>query len=103
MRIPGSANPDGESCSTPSSPRSLRRHDQAPERAGQTQRGTVPKSIAIRGSNAELARKLDELVHEYRQHDQATATIFSAIRELMNPPTPKRRGIGFTADLEQTK
>jgi hypothetical protein len=24
----------------------------------------------------------------------------SAIRELMNPPAPARRGIGFTADLE---
>jgi hypothetical protein len=27
--------------------------------------------------------------------------ILRAIRELMNPPLPKRRGIGFTADLER--
>ena len=27
--------------------------------------------------------------------------ILSAIRELMNPPAPKRRGIGFTANLDE--
>jgi hypothetical protein len=32
-------------------------------------------------------------------HDEAITAILSAIRELMNPPAPKRRGIGFTADL----
>jgi hypothetical protein len=26
--------------------------------------------------------------------------MLSAIRELMNPPAPKRRGIGFTANIE---
>jgi ORF6N domain len=31
---------------------------------------------------------------------QLTA-ILSAIRELMNPPPPKRRPIGFTADLTE--
>jgi len=25
--------------------------------------------------------------------------MLSAIRELMHPPAPKRRGIGFTADI----
>lgn len=34
-------------------------------------------------------------------HDEAIAAILSAIRELMNPPLPKRRPIGFTADLSQ--
>jgi hypothetical protein len=38
-----------------------------------------------------------------KHHDEAITAILSAIRELMNPPTPKRRGIGFTADLEETK
>jgi hypothetical protein len=38
-----------------------------------------------------------EKAHE---HDQAIAAILSAIRELMNPPPPKRRPIGFTADLD---
>jgi hypothetical protein len=54
-------------------------------------------------SNAELARRLDELERKLKHHDEAITAILSAIRELMNPPTPKRRGIGFTADIEETK
>jgi hypothetical protein len=52
-------------------------------------------------SNASLARKLDELERKYEHHDEAIAAILSAIRELTNPPLPKRRGIGFTADLDK--
>jgi len=52
------------------------------------------------GSNTALARKLDELERKYQHHDEAIKAILSAIRELMNPPTPKSRPIGFTADLE---
>jgi hypothetical protein len=52
-------------------------------------------------SNAALARKLDELERKYQHHDEAITAILSAIRELTNPPPPKRRGIGFTADLEK--
>ncbi len=29
--------------------------------------------------------------------------VYEAIRALMNPPPPKRRGIGFTADLGEHK
>jgi hypothetical protein len=54
-------------------------------------------------SNAELARKLTELERKLKGPDEAITAILSAIRELMNPPAPKRRGIGFTADLEPTK
>ena len=50
-------------------------------------------------SNTALARKLNELEGKLKHHDEAIAAILSAIRELMNPPPPKRRGIGFTADL----
>ena len=60
--------------------------------------------VRLRGllaSNAALARKLDELERKYQHHDDAIKAILSAIRELMNPPEPKRRPIGFTADLEQ--
>ena len=32
---------------------------------------------------------------------RAIAAILSAIRELMNPPAPKHRSIGFTADLKE--
>jgi hypothetical protein len=34
-------------------------------------------------------------------HDEAIAAILSAIRQLMHPPVPKRRPIGFTADLRE--
>lgn len=38
---------------------------------------------------------------ELETHDQAIVGILNAIRELMNPPAPKSRPIGFTADLEE--
>ena len=56
-------------------------------------------------SNRELAQRFDELEARLEKrlaaHDEAIAAILSAIRELMNPAAPKRRGIGFTADLEE--
>jgi len=55
------------------------------------------------GSNQELARRLDQLEagieKKLASHDEAIAAILSAIRELMKSPVPKRRGIGFTADM----
>jgi hypothetical protein len=44
------------------------------------------------------------LPRAFTEHDQAIAAILSAIRELMKPktPAPKRRPIGFTANLEET-
>lgn len=54
-------------------------------------------------SNRELAEKLDQLEARLEKklasHDEAIAAILSAIRELMSPTPPRRRGIGFTADL----
>ncbi len=50
-------------------------------------------------SNTALARKLNELEAKLKTHDKAIVSILSAIRELMNPPQPKGRGIGFTAKL----
>ena len=56
-------------------------------------------------SNRELAQKLDQLEARLEKkltsHDEAITAILSAIRELMNPTTPKHRGIGFTADLRE--
>jgi ORF6N domain len=52
-------------------------------------------------SNTALARKLAELERKYQHHDEAITAILSAIRELTNPPPPKRRSIGFTADLSK--
>ena len=51
-------------------------------------------------SNRELAARLGELERKIDTHDEAIAGILRAIRQLMNPPGPKRRGIGFTADLD---
>jgi len=47
-----------------------------------------------------LARRFERLQRKLESHDQAIVRILSAIRQLMNPPEPKRRGIGFTADLK---
>jgi ATP-dependent Clp protease ATP-binding subunit ClpA len=54
-------------------------------------------------SNKELAKRLDQLEARIEKkllrHDEAIAAMLSAIRDLMTPAVPKRRGIGFTADL----
>ena len=42
-----------------------------------------------------LARKLAELEHRLEGHDQQIQTLFEAIRQLMVPPEPPRRRIGF--------
>ena len=56
-------------------------------------------------SNKELARRFAQLEtrldKKLTDHDEAIAAILSAIRQLMHPPTPKRRPIGFTADLNE--
>ena len=43
-------------------------------------------------SHVELARKLDALEQKY---DVQFKQVFEAIRQLMAPPEPKRRPIGF--------
>jgi len=48
----------------------------------------------ILASHAELARKLDALEKKY---DTQFKVVFDAIRQLMTPPGPKRRPIGFRA------
>ncbi|MGH7457444.1 MAG: ORF6N domain-containing protein [bacterium] len=48
-------------------------------------------------SNKELARRLDELEKKY---DKQFKLVFDAIRELMEPPEPKKRPIGFLADRQ---
>lgn len=55
----------------------------------------------ILASHAELARKLDALEKKY---DAQFKVVFDAIRQLMAPPEPKRRSIGFRAgDPENEK
>jgi hypothetical protein len=54
-------------------------------------------------SNRELARRFAQLETRLDKkltiHDEAIAAILAAIRQHMHPPVPKRRPIGFTADL----
>jgi hypothetical protein len=58
---------------------------------------------ALVSSNKELARQFANLETRLNKkladHDDAIAAILSAIRQLMNPPASKRRGIGFTAKI----
>ena len=49
-------------------------------------------------SNKELSRRLDKLEKKY---DVQFKVVFDAIRELMTPPEPKRRRIGFLREKEQ--
>jgi hypothetical protein len=46
-------------------------------------------------THADLARKLDALERKY---DTQFRVVFDAIRELMKPPDPKKRPIGFRKD-----
>jgi hypothetical protein len=54
-------------------------------------------------TNRILARKLDELESRLQTHDEAITGILRTLRELMSPPATERRGIGFTADLNEHK
>jgi hypothetical protein len=49
----------------------------------------------ILASHVDLARKLEQLEKKY---DKQFKIVFDAIRELMTPPEPKRKPIGFLAD-----
>jgi hypothetical protein len=48
-------------------------------------------------SNRELARRFAQLEtrldKKLTEHDQQIAAILSAVRQLMHPPAPKRRGL----------
>lgn len=48
-------------------------------------------------SNKELSKRLDKLEKKY---DAQFKVVFDAIRELMTPPEPKSRRIGFLRDKE---
>jgi len=52
--------------------------------------------------NKELAQKLAELERKLATHDQAITGIINTIRELVTPPLPKKRSIGFI-ELEEKK
>ncbi len=45
----------------------------------------------------DLAQKLADLERKIGTHDEQIQVIFEAIRQLMTPPEPKKRKIGFLA------
>jgi len=49
----------------------------------------------LAASHKELAAKLDQLERKVGGHDGQIRSLFEAIRQLMEPPTPKSRRIGF--------
>jgi hypothetical protein len=46
-------------------------------------------------THKELAHKLAELERKIERHDEEIKVIFDAIRQLMTPPDPKKKKIGF--------
>ena len=60
----------------------------------------------VLASNQELARQLkileSRMTRKFAAHDQAINDIIKTIRELMNPPEPRKRSIGFV-ELEERK
>ena len=55
---------------------------------------------ALLSSNKALTDQLDALERKYQHHDKAIAAILATVRQLIQVPDSKRRGIGFTADLD---
>lgn len=55
----------------------------------------------VLAGNKELAGKLVELERKLKGHDQAIAGILDAIRQLMAPPAPSKRPIGFVTGEER--
>jgi hypothetical protein len=51
-------------------------------------------------SNAELSRRLDELEGKY---DRQFRVVFDAIRQLMSPPMPNRKQIGFRTGQRRSR
>ena len=46
-------------------------------------------------SHKTLAQNLSALERKFERHDEEIQSLFHAIRQLMTPPEPKRRKIGF--------
>ena len=54
----------------------------------------------ILSTNKDLARKLEELERKY---DEKFRVVFDAIRQLMTPPDPPKRRIGFVVEEPKVK
>ena len=69
------------------------------ERAVQVNIAIMRAFVRLRqviAAHADLARKIDELEKQYREHDSQFQVVFHAIRELLEPPLERpKRQIGF--------
>ena len=54
-------------------------------------------------SNQKIVAKLSELEHRLETHDSDIQQLIEAIRELMTPPEPNRRKIGFALPVATAK
>jgi hypothetical protein len=73
------------------------------ERAVAVNIGIMRAFVKLRqllSSNVELARKLEGMEKKY---DAQFKVVFDAIRQLMSPPEPKRREIGFHVKYDDDK
>ena len=71
------------------------------ERAVQVNIAIMRAFVKLRemiASHKDLVKRLDELEKKY---DEQFRVVFDAIRELMTPPEPKRKHIGFLRDKEK--
>lgn len=48
-------------------------------------------------TSKELAERIADLERRYADHDVEIKAVFEAVRELLNPPLPAKRQIGFGA------
>jgi phage regulator Rha-like protein len=55
----------------------------------------------ILATHKDLAEKLKELENKFESHDHKINAVFEAIRQLMSPPHPPKRRIGF--DVEEPR
>jgi len=68
------------------------------ERAVQVNIAIMRAFVRLRevlSGHRELTQKLDELEQKVSEHDESIQTLFQAIRQLMAPPGPPRKPIGF--------
>ena len=49
----------------------------------------------ILGSHADLARRLDELERQFREHDEQFAVVFDALRQLLESPQTEPPEVGY--------
>ena len=70
------------------------------ERAVQVNIAIIRTFIKLReilSTHKDLAERLANLERKYQEHDNELRAVFEAIRQLLAPPTPTKRRIGFSA------